>query len=104
MEEIIITFSGSYNLTIHGEIIQTFKTTRNNGWEIRLFNNECDETISLPSSSFKDKNCIIAIRTNNAESHPTFWSIDTVESEKDTFIVTIYPNAGDLLKRLNNKS
>ena len=99
MEEITITLSGNYNLAICGEIIQASRTKRNKRWKVRFSNDESDKTISLPSSSFEDKKCTLIIRINNTEISPTFWSIDAVESEKDTFIITTYPNSMDLLTR-----
>lgn len=99
MQEITIEFTGQNNLILHGELLFTSSDEKNRSWKFRLFDNGSDEEIIIPNSSIDYRNVSMTIRTDNIQINPSFWSIESIKSDNDIFLVTIYPNSFDLLKR-----
>lgn len=100
-EEIIIEFSGTHNLTLHGKILSYNSDKRNTKWVFQLFNDNSNKEVSIPESSFENKNITMKVKTLGTDRNYSIWSIDAVKAENDIFVLTTYPNAYELTLHLS---
>ena len=98
MEEILIQFGGNVNLSLSGEIIHGNPIGRNKAWVFRIINTSNNELV-IPKSSEEIARGTMALFVNGQKVNAPFWSIEPIDIENNTFVITLFANRIDLLKR-----